>query len=76
MGALRALVQAARKQAHVGDFPFVIYGLHERDPFRPAFRGLPHFSMGSELYLTSLKGNQDLVEEVAQGIPVEDYALA
>ena len=76
MGALRALVGAARKQAHAGAFPFVIHGLHERDPFRRAFRRFPHFSMGSELFLTSLQGNEDLVEEVSKGVPVEDYALA
>lgn len=76
MEALRALVRAARKQAFAGDFPFVLYGLHERDPFRRAFRRLPHFSMGSELFLTSLQGNEELVEEVSRGVPVEDYALA
>jgi hypothetical protein len=32
--------------------------------------------MGSELFLTSLKGNEGLVEEVGRGVPVEDYALA
>jgi ribosomal protein S18 acetylase RimI-like enzyme len=75
MGALGALVQEARRRAHAGGFPFVIYGLHERDPFRRAFRGLPHFTMGSEVLLASLQGNPDLVDEVALGVPVEDYAL-
>ena len=73
---LRSLVQEARRRARAGGFPFVLYGLHERDPFRKAFRRLPHFTMGSELFLTSLQGNPKLVEEVARGIPVEDYALA
>jgi hypothetical protein len=75
LGALRALVQEARRRAHDGGFPFVIYGVHERDPLGKAFRGLPHFTMGSEVFLTSLQGNPDLVEEVARGVPVEDYAL-
>jgi ribosomal protein S18 acetylase RimI-like enzyme len=75
LGALRAMVQEARRRALAGGFPFVIYGVHERDPLRRAFRGLPHFTMGSEVFLTSLQGNPDLVEEVALGIPVEDYAL-
>ena len=75
IGALRALVQEARRRAHAGGFPFVIYGVHERDPFSKAFRGRPHFTMGSEVFLTSLQGNSDLVEEIARGIPVEDYAL-
>jgi ribosomal protein S18 acetylase RimI-like enzyme len=75
MGALRALVQEARRRAHAGGFPFVIYGVHGMDPFSKAFRGLPHFTMGSEVFLTSLQGNSGLVEEAARGIPVEDYAL-
>jgi GNAT superfamily N-acetyltransferase len=74
-GALRALLLEARRRAHRGGFPFVVYGLHEDDPFREAFRGLPRFTMGSEVFLTSLQGNPGLVEEVAKGVPVEDYAL-
>ncbi|MGW8267794.1 MAG: hypothetical protein ACWGSQ_15620, partial [Longimicrobiales bacterium] len=73
--ALAALVCEARRRAFAGGFPFVTYGLHERDPFRGAFRRLPRFTMGSEVFLTSLQGNYDLVEEVARGVPVEDYAL-
>jgi hypothetical protein len=75
-GALRALVQEARRLAHAAGFPFLVYGLHERDPLRSGFRRLPRFSMGSELFLTSLQDNHELVAEVARGIPVEDYALA
>lgn len=75
IAALRALVQEARRRAHAGGFPFVTYGLHHRDPFRGAFRRFPRFTVGSEVYLTSLQGNPDLVAEVARGIPVEDYAL-
>ncbi len=74
--ALRALVQEARRHAFGGAFPFLVYGLHERDPLRPVFRRMPRFSMGSELFLTSLQGNEGLVAEVGRGIPVEDYALA
>ena len=73
--ALRALVSEARRRAHAGGFPFVVCGLHEGDPFRRAFRRLPRFSMGSEVYLTSLQGNPGLVGEVGKGVPVEDYAL-
>ena len=76
LGGLRALVQEARRRAHGGGFPFVIYGVHERDPLSKAFRGLPHFTMGSEVFPTSLQGNPDLVEEVARGVPFEDYALS
>lgn len=75
LDALAALVWEARRRAFAGGFPFVTYGLHERDPFRGAFRRLPRFTVGSEVFLTSLRGNQGLVEEVARGIPVEDYAL-
>jgi ribosomal protein S18 acetylase RimI-like enzyme len=75
LAALGALVQEARKRAHARGFPFVICGLHERDPFRKTFRRLPHFTMGSEVFLTSLQGNSGLVEKVARGVPVEDYAL-
>jgi ribosomal protein S18 acetylase RimI-like enzyme len=75
MGALGALIQESRGRAHTGGFPFVLWGLHERDPFRGACRLLPRFSVGSELFLTSLQGNGALVEEVARGVPVEDYAL-
>jgi len=73
--ALRCLVQEARRRAHAGGYTFVVAGVHERDPLSRAFRGLPHFTMGSELFLTSLKGNEDLVEEAVRGVPVEDYAV-
>lgn len=76
LGALGALVQEARFRARAGGFPFVLYGLHERDPWRRALRRFPHFTMGSELFLTSLKKDWELVDEVARGVPVEDYALA
>jgi len=74
-GALRCLVQEARRRAHAGGYTFVVAGVHEKDPISRAFRGLPHFTMGSELFLTSLKGNAELVEDVARGVPVEDYAV-
>ena len=74
-GALRGVVQEARRRAHAGGYPFVVAGVHVKDPFSRAFRGLPHFTMGSELFLTSLKGNAELVEDVARGVPVEDYAV-
>lgn len=73
---LRALVQASRRHAHGLGYPVVVYGLHGRDPHWAAFRGLPRFAMGSELYLTSVQGNPHLVREVARGVPFEDYAVA
>jgi ribosomal protein S18 acetylase RimI-like enzyme len=76
VAGLRALVQASRRRAHEMGYPVVVYGLHPDDPHRAAFRGMPRFSMGSELFLTSVQGNSELLAVVAEGIPVEDYAVA
>lgn len=75
-GALAALIREARRRAYRRDVPFLIYGVHQRDPLRSVFRRIPHLTMGSELFLASLRGDAGLVEAVARGIPVEDYAVA
>ncbi len=73
---LRALVQAARNRAGMASMPFLVVGLHERDPLREILRPFPKLTMGSEAFVTSLKGDSHLMGCVRSGIPVEDYALA
>lgn len=72
---LRALVQLARNRAWGLQIPFIVYGVHERDPLRELFRGLPKFTFPSEAFLTSLRGRRHLVDRVRAGVPMEDYAL-
>jgi hypothetical protein len=76
VAGLRALVQVSRRKAHEMGYPVVVYGLHPDDPHWAAFQGMPRFTMGSDLFLTSVQGNPELLEAVAEGIPVEDYAVA
>ncbi len=70
-----SLLRTACREAHSRGYPLVVIGPHDRDPIRAMISRYPHFTMGSDGYLTSLKGNTDLVQRVANGIPVEDYAL-
>ena len=74
-GAAGALLRATCREAHRRRYPFAVIGPHDRDPIRSSFSRYPHFTMGSDGYLTSLKGNTELVRQVTSGIPVEDYAL-
>jgi len=72
--ALRLLVKRARAEAFRKRFTFLVLGVHERDPLRRLFQGMPGFTFPSLAFATSLTAPERL-EELARGIPYEDYAL-
>ncbi len=74
--AFRALVQVVRQQAYAQRYPFIVIGLHERDPLCNALRWMPRFTVGSHGLVASLQHNQALLDRILAGIPMEDYALA
>ena len=72
--ALRALVQVARHTAFQERYAFLVLGIHERDPLRAVVRGIPRLSFVSEGFAMSLRGRPE-IEQIAAGIPAEDFAL-
>ncbi|QHT65940.1 GNAT family N-acetyltransferase [Rhodocytophaga rosea] len=73
--ALLDLVNQARHQAFTGNFHFVSIGLHEKDPLLSCFKQFYKFEFKSVGYITSLKNNTALLNEIMAGVPFEDYSL-
>ena len=74
-GALFKLIKVARRLAWEQKILFLSIGLHERDPFLHRFKKIPHIAFSSHGMLTTLNGEPQQVDEVAEGIPFEDFAL-
>lgn len=72
--ALQSLFRLARAEAFRHRFSFLSLGLHERDPLRSLMLGIPRFTFSSLAFATSL-GSPARLEELAKGVPFEDYAL-
>ncbi len=72
--ALEALLALARAEAFRHRFTFLMFGLHERDPFSSLVRGIPRFTFSSLALATSL-GDPGGLEKRIEGVPFEDYAL-
>jgi len=72
--ALRSLVKQARFDAYLKHCTFVVVGLHERDPLRAIVQGIPRFTFIARAFVTSLESSSRL-DEVASGVPYEDFAL-
>ena len=68
------LVKRARTEAFRKRFTFLVLGMHESDPLRRLVQGMPGFTFSSLAFATSLTAPERL-EELARGIPYEDYAL-
>ena len=73
--AIKALIGQAQVEAGNGQYHFLSLGVHERDPLYALFKGKFKFTFNSNAYLASTAGNQHLVDEIADGLPYEDYSL-
>jgi len=73
--ALMALINQARQHAFFKQYHFVSIGLHEKDPLVKCFQSFRKFKFQSVGYITSLKNNNGLLDDIATGIPFEDYSL-
>lgn len=69
------LISHARNIVYEKSYSFVSIGLHERDPLNKSFGGLFKLTFQSVGMLLSLKNDKELVENVKNGVPFEDYSL-
>ncbi|PSR14071.1 MAG: hypothetical protein DA408_15670 [Bacteroidetes bacterium] len=73
--ALFKLIKVARRLAWEQKIRFLSIGLHERDPLLHRFKKIPHIPFSSHGMLATFNQKPNQVDEVAAGIPFEDFAL-
>ena len=73
--AIRELVNQAQAEAGKGNYHFLCFGVHERDPLYALFKRKFKFTFNSNAYIASTAGNQHLLDDIADGLPYEDYSL-
>lgn len=72
---VKVLINHARNIVFQKEYSFVSIGLHEKDPLNHCFKGLLKLTFNSVGMLSSIKNNKNLIQQVKQGIPFEDYSL-
>lgn len=73
--AFLSLMQKARHLAYQQQFHFLSLGLHTKDPLIPYFKSWFKFTFLSHGFVTSVKGNKDLLRNISEGLPFKDYSL-
>jgi hypothetical protein len=73
--ALKSLLLQVCKLAFRRRYSFVTVAFHERDPMRRLVRFLPRFTFISEGFVTSLRGDTEVIKNIRNGIPLEDFSL-
>lgn len=74
-GMVKELINYSRNIVFQKEYSFVSIGLHEKDPLNYCFKGLLKLTFNSVGMLLSIKNNKKIMQNVAQGIPFEDYSL-
>lgn len=69
------LIDHARNIVYKKSYSFVSIGLHEKDPLNKCFTSLFKLTFHSVGMVLSLKNNQELIDNVKEGIPYGDYSL-
>jgi ribosomal protein S18 acetylase RimI-like enzyme len=69
------LINYGRNIVYEKQYSFISLGLHEKDPLNNCINNLFKLTFRSVGMLLSIKNNKELMEEVKQGIPFEDYSL-
>jgi hypothetical protein len=72
---LHKLISSARYMLYKNQFIFLTIALHPADPCRKVFTRLPKFTLFSKVWMSSLKGDQDLLNTLQKGVLFEDYSL-
>lgn len=72
---LQKLISSARYLLYRNQFIFLTIALHPADPCRKIFARLPKFTLFSNVWMSSLKGDQNLLNTLQKGVLFEDYSL-
>jgi hypothetical protein len=73
--AFETLLHYAKNLTHKKNYHFVSIGIHSKDPINIIMNRFRKFTFYSQGYITSLKNNQNLIDDIINGIPFEDYSL-
>jgi N-acetylglutamate synthase-like GNAT family acetyltransferase len=73
--ALDLLVRHARKLAFLGGYCFLTIGIHEKDSCSAFFKKYPHFTFRSLGFLSGIRGDNEKIDRIIDGVPFEDYSL-
>lgn len=74
-GMVKELINYSRNIVFQKEYSFVSIGLHEKDPLNYCFKGLLKLTFNSVGMLLNIKNDKKIMQNVAQGIPFEDYSL-
>jgi ribosomal protein S18 acetylase RimI-like enzyme len=72
---VRALVDFARNVAYEKKYSFVSIGVHERDLLNESLPTAMRLKFYSKGMLLTVKNSQELIWQVKDGVPFEDYSL-
>ena len=72
---VKLLINYARNIVYQKSYSFASIGLHEKDPLNKYLPGGIRITFNSVGMLLSIKDNKQLINQVKQGIPFEDYSL-
>ena len=72
---VKLLINYARNIVYQKSYSFASIGLHEKDPLNKYLPGGISITFNSVGMLLSIKDNKQLINQVKQGIPFEDYSL-
>lgn len=72
---VKRLINFTQGLAYDKLYSFASLGLHERDPLNLTLKGMIKFTFHSVGMVLSLKNNKELINQVKEGIPFEDYSL-
>lgn len=73
--AMDVLVRHARKIAFLGGYCFLTVGIHEKDPCSGLFKKYPHFTFRSLGFIAGIRGENEKIDRIIEGILFEDYSL-
>lgn len=72
---INILIDWARNYCSKSNGHFVSLGLHERDPLLRVLKSRMRITFFSKGYVTSLKGNLEILKQITGGVAFEDYSL-
>jgi N-acetylglutamate synthase-like GNAT family acetyltransferase len=73
--AFEILLHYGKNLTHKKNYHFISIGIHSKDPINNIMDRFRKFTFYSQGYITSLKNNQNLIDDIINGIPFEDYSL-
>ena len=75
MSELGMLIARARYLLYRNKFTFLTIALHPEDNCHQIFKKLSKFSFYSKVWISSLKGDENLLRTLKKGVLFEDYSL-